>query len=779
MSKLLALFLGIILLILFWFSSLFNYSSLIKEAVPKLVYTTLDYNIIDDINSLILKSILNNLSNKQTANNSANKENKFNILYNTSEFRLLKNILNNTCLASENHSFEYYNNLSNYIYNNTSISMFIEDDRKYMNLLLINNVEYKNKEKSNLNRFENMFGEIAYFQLEMNNVFINNNKNIYKKCWNMGFPGRILGAVGSSDKKILVVYYSYKKGPNTVFRIRVIHNLSCENNNIYNMSNTYFSDLLFNKKENNELLNTSNFENEDYFYIGNNNTNISKHNNQYNDNVANNINYFNINTFDDFALHGSSPINSLAVKKDIIIYSRLSDYREFYVLKRNNNNKKQKFYKSSEKNTKWEVVLLGNKFDNYNKRFFFSNSFKIIDSKIHDLILFNINISLNREVNSNVMLSSFIIKANITSSNKDASNEIDYNSNQSLETIANDKIKLLITNSNNIEKYNISSIDIEEIMFDNEELDEIKNIKYNSLYDYIIYYLKPYIRPTITSNNSINGFSFEFIKGQILSLDNKIIELNENDEFYLHNINSQIVKNSKINKYIQDILNKSINYENFINNNDYEINKIINDKSNTNIIIQMKNKRDMFLIHRETKEVFTKDNKIYYSFTGKGFGLPINLKYYPKSLKDKDIMGIYIEKLYNKHKNEFFYYLFLLNADGNIAVMDLTSSILNKGFKTWNIIEFIRDMDYLLIFIIIAYFILLPVMFKFALYKNNSLINLFSNTNNNLINRDNDLRRLFVINNNSNQNLSEDNPVINNRSDSNIIDNDIIINNQS
>ena len=328
------------------------------------------------------------------------------------------------------------------------------------------------------------------------------NKSIISLCWTTKFYGRIIGAVTSSDKLNLAIFYRVISGHNINYRIRFFHNLSCENKeigskNIENIFLNVFKDIK-SEKENKSDIN---------YLLNEQNLIISSKQKFDCEKKILFPNYFDDNTFDDFSLRGNTPINAMTIKKDILVYSRDFDYRQLYVLKR----------MKAEDETMWKISYLGPQINKKLNPFFHTNSLKLLYDDVNDYKILQIYLSVNT---SRITITSNVIKANHT-------NYDEYNLKEENHTIITFSQYLLddkvITN---FEDFNTEAA--------------IKN-------------MKRFMRPTVFSNNNNKNLIFEFFETSVFSLD-------WNESINKHSLYEVISGNlvDKISKISADYNNQNI-----------------------------------------------------------------------------------------------------------------------------------------------------------------------------------------------------------------------------
>lgn len=342
MSAVIVFILGFIFLILLWFSSLINKNSS-NEVIPTFINSSVETDHEVEIESILLRSISKYLSGFIKPRRKANKTNSF-----------------SNALANSTDGLQEYLT----VYNSTKVSSFLNEEKDTIFFLTISN---EDKVKG---RFESKFGEIHMYQADAKKFLIDRQAKVIQPCWNIKLKGRIIGAVSSADKKQLAIFYSLIVGPKISFRIRFFHDFQCisseallgSEQEFNNLFESFGTDLTKNKA------NENSYQGENFFEINER---------DHHDGSPMFRNFFS-QEFDDFSLEGNTPINSMAIKKNTLAYSRNLDYREFYILKR------------SEEERKWSVSVLGNKIDRTQKQFFNSNSLKFLHDPANDYNLLQV-----------------------------------------------------------------------------------------------------------------------------------------------------------------------------------------------------------------------------------------------------------------------------------------------------------------------------------------------------------------------------------------------------
>jgi len=263
---------------------------------------------------------------------------------------------------------------------------------------------------------------------------------------------------------------------------------SDKNKNKENLLENYFeiteenskNEFYYEDKNNNEAFINGNDNDND----NNNNKGKSSRNNKLR-------NYFNDLSYDDFLLKGNTPITAMAIKEDIIAYSRDLDFRQYYILKREKISKEKTTTRDENKEktkflnkTIWKVSSLGPKIDRKISPFFHTNSLKFIDDKNNDYRLIHIFISINT-----TDVSAY--------GNFRISNHTDFTKEHTDLTYTS------------IQFFKVMFID--DIMEESEEFSLEKSIKK----------LKNYLQPTLYSNNfNSKDMIFEFAKSYLLLIHN-------------------------------------------------------------------------------------------------------------------------------------------------------------------------------------------------------------------------------------------------------------------
>lgn len=115
--------------------------------------------------------------------------------------------------------------------------------------------------------------------------------SILTKCWSSSIKGKIITTKLSNDNTNLLVHYNIRKGSDKHYRLMFFHSLL----NIENSKKTF--------KE------------------------IDRRQKKSRDDIYNDV-------YDDFSIKGDYKINSFAIKKDVIAFSRSRDFHSFYMIKR-------------------------------------------------------------------------------------------------------------------------------------------------------------------------------------------------------------------------------------------------------------------------------------------------------------------------------------------------------------------------------------------------------------------------------------------------------------
>lgn len=497
-----------------------NYNT--NSLEPKFISSSYDPHRKEELDSLLLKSIEKKLKNYFNIKTSF-EENLQNELKQNSTFFLGESLLNPS-------NFEFKEKIKNYqtLKNSdtSKFSIFLDKEKKNLQILKISN------EGEKLNKFETKTGEVILYTIPLDNFIVNGKKenlklnnftikknflenSLIKECWSTKFFGRIIGAVASADRKKLSIFYRVVKGHTISYRIRYFHDINCLNGNITKSENILqenfdnYMEIKNNKNEESSKNNENYLEN--YFEIteekennfkgkindeeekvnetSSNENNNNERKNSNNDKVLKN--YFNDLSYDDFLLKGNTPITAMAIKEDILAYSRDLDFRQYYILKREKqiikeNSKEENDDKENKTLSKtiWKVSSLGPKIDRKISPFFHTNSLKFIDDKNNDYRLIHIFISINT-----TDISAY--------GNFRISNHTDFTKEFTDITFTS------------IPFFKVMFID--EIIEENEEFTLEKSIKK----------LKHYLQPTLYSNNfNSKDMIFEFAKSYLLLIHN-------------------------------------------------------------------------------------------------------------------------------------------------------------------------------------------------------------------------------------------------------------------
>jgi len=475
-TPLLIILIGLIVTILITFTIHFFSSDVIS---PKFITNSYDPYNKEEFDSILLKSLQKYIqkffidtTNAPTTLDREISSNKYDIM--------IMNELNNTNSPDSAVELNNYENSRLKITNSTKISMFPTNDKNNIYILTVSNQRESNS------KFENKLGEISLHQIpmkifpnKMNESQDNYLKNsIIKPCWSSRFHGKIIGAVSSSDRKQMSVFYRITRGHTVSYRIRYFHNISCDNSSIENTDKELYESYknFFGNNNKFKYATAQGVENGDKHSYSDSYFEIleDKIDEKFSEGNTGTItpNYFNDNSYDDFALIGSSPIVAMTIKSNVIAYARNVDYREFYILKRERNDDQRQ----------WKVSLMGPALDKRVDNLFHTNSLKFIQDDLNqtDYTMLQMFISGN---NSGIHLNKNVISANHT----------DY-TNATQDSYYN----------TNLLKYSLDYEITKENMNDYEDFNLDSSIKS----------LKDYMRPTLYSTSVNNrGIAYEFTKG--------------------------------------------------------------------------------------------------------------------------------------------------------------------------------------------------------------------------------------------------------------------------
>jgi len=402
-----------------------------------------------------------------------------------------ENLQNNNSHANE--ILQQYEKSKLKFSNSTKISMYPDSDYKMIYILSVSN------ERDSNTHFDSKIGQISLYSIPMKNLITNDaspydllENSLIKLCWTSRFYGKIVGAVSSSDKKQISVFYRIIKGHTVTYRIRYFHNINCNNVGIEKtdeeIDKEYQNYLLsknikyntktskefrqFQQQESNEFI-------DHYFEISEKSNHEEK--NVDSSSILSLANYFNDETYDDLSLSGNTPIVAMAIKSNVIAYARNVDFRQFYILKRDNVDGKRL----------WKVSFLGPLLDKKVDQLFHTNSLKFVHDGYSkaDYKLTHIFLTANT---SGIHLNQNLIKANDT----------DYHN---------------IYNTTEDNSYNLNIIRIplnDEIITDNYNTNQEEFNLETSIKNF-----KDYMRPTVFSNSPNNKhIAYEIAKGIVYYL---------------------------------------------------------------------------------------------------------------------------------------------------------------------------------------------------------------------------------------------------------------------
>jgi hypothetical protein len=371
--------------------------------------------------------------------------------------------------------------------NSTKISMYPDSESKMIYILSVSN------ELDSKTHFDSKIGEISLYSIPMKNLITKDaspddllENSLIKLCWSSRFYGKIVGAVSSTDKKQISVFYRIIKGHTVTYRIRYFHNVNCNNVGIektdeekdaeyqkYLLSkNIKYNSKTSQEQDSNEFI--------DHYFE------IKEKSNQEEKNVDSSSisflhDYFNDETYDDFSLSGNTPIVAMSIKSNVIAYARNLDFRQFYILNRDTVDGKRL----------WKVSFMGPLMDKKVDQIFHTNSLKFVHDGYSraDYKLSHIFLTANT---SGIHLNQNLIKANDT----------DYHN---------------FNNTTEDNSYNLNLIRIplnDEIITDN-----LNNYQEEFNLETSIKNFKEYMRPTVFSNSPNNKHvAYEIAKGIIYYL---------------------------------------------------------------------------------------------------------------------------------------------------------------------------------------------------------------------------------------------------------------------
>lgn len=581
-----------------------NYS--FNSLEPKYVASSYDPNRKDEMESLLLKSVEKYVKKYFSIKTSLEENMRRDLRENNTHFlgELLSNDSDSSLFKDKIKNYQTIKNSES-----SKFSMFLDKEKENVIILKISN------EGDKINKYDSKIGEIILYSIPVDNFVpsakksespkrenLNSNtnfsakknyieKSLIKECWSSKFFGRIIGAVASSDKKKLSIFYRVVKGHTVSYRIRYFHDIAC-NNALIKSSDAIMIENFNNyidsgahlkgksKKANSfienyfEISDDLNEENNSDFKKIEIHHKISNRKSQYHDQnnpkEKNLKNYFDDFTYDDFLLKGNTPITAMAIKEDVIAYARDLDYRQYYILKRekkfpkensnkNNNlnnfncssnfyynesddlkanNKVEEFFeaekntsnysnRNNKSNTIWKVSSLGPKIDRKMQPFFHTNSLKFMDDPINDYRLIHIFVSMNT---TDVSSYGYLR----------ISNHTDFN--------------------DNFTEFTFTSIPFFRVMFINEILDSSEDFNLERS----IKKLKKYLQPTLFSNNfNSKDMIFEFAKSYLLLMHSNSTTGN------VHFIRMRPDAKEKISKLHSDMENQNIIIVNFFINLKY------------------------------------------------------------------------------------------------------------------------------------------------------------------------------------------------------------------
>ena len=190
--------------------------------------------------------------------------------------------------------------------------------------------------------------EISLYTIPIDNFIIHNksefslDKSLITKKWSTVIPGKYLSSTISKDMTQMLVTYKVIKGNVITYRLRYFNNINWKEGKKGKISFGENDNILMNQYRK---------------YLDK-----AEPNSMFRFELIGNYSF----PYDDFSLEGNTPITSMDVKNDTIIYSRNIDYYKYLYLKKNVELRK------------WEIKYKGEPYDRNNKEYLHVNSIKFL-----------------------------------------------------------------------------------------------------------------------------------------------------------------------------------------------------------------------------------------------------------------------------------------------------------------------------------------------------------------------------------------------------------------
>lgn len=777
MVSILSVIIGFIILNCLWLCSLFNYPSYEVELIPKFIFSTSNIDSKEIIESTFLRTLLINFKDyfkqedsfSDIINNNMNKDNSD---FNSNEYCRYDSvypILNKEKEIDYNskNNFtedEYHNDgdkLNEYEFSNhIDMTANFSKVSSYMKNSILHVVTVSSFPSSTAyeNNYETSFGKFELYTVNINQMLENKDKKSILKCWEMNFPGSIIGVVSSNNKEQVAIYYKINKGSEIIYRLRFINDFSCDNKMIISQEKKLFkeSDIVKNrnmaskdtdkKNNDNNLMNNSNNKTDLVNYTNNteridindnsnsyfNNTilkvsivqdnveditntdnkiNVHNNNNE-NENYHHDINkkegYFTINKSTDYIKHDDSPEKFTELKQNYYDYKTFDDFmlpgnslinsiaikKDFIAYARNKDFKQ--FYVLQ------RVIKSQDSDDNE-----YSSDWKIVlngdsvDRKLKGSY-YTTQLKFLQEDYHDLSLLQMYTYIKIPDLFFEAKiHRLNFTTTQSSAISKDDKL-----NNGNKDKEqdilitnnnNLKSKTIIRLSLDDE--DDDSNEEALSSHE-----------SNRESDINLNTLTIDQIVSRIKDLikPNQTSNNSENKFLILSRQLLILEKSLLTNKgeYNFYTLGNQDSLTNSKLKKFGKIDKISNDKNNKIIILKKENSNNLLYIGR--KPFITNSEVNDYLQI-----LNINLRFLPLKLKTKEFLSITVDSV---NKKEL---VFIVSGNGEITIMDITNSLVSNGEKRWRIIAFLSEIDFSLIIIVVGYAFLIPYIIKIFMYRSN------------------------------------------------------------
>lgn len=335
-SSLQTFFLIFVLFNVVWFMAMWGNTFFSNEILPKFISSSYDKNATIDFDSMMFKS-LNKIISKYFSEPTLISKHVGDLP--TGNLSIVKS----RSIAFKNKYNEDINNDKTSFTSSSHNKYFllVNKNKTIVNIISVVSI-------SSLGIYNLHHTEISLYTIPIDNFIIHNksefrlDKSLITKKWSTIIPGKYLSSTISKDMRQMLVTYKVIKGNVITYRLRYFNNINWKEGKKGKLTFGENDNLLMNQYRK---------------YLDN-----SEPNSMFNFELVGNYSI----PYDDFSLEGNTPITSMDVKNDTIIYSRNIDYYKYLYLKKNVELRK------------WQIKYKGEPYDRNNKEYLHVNSIKFL-----------------------------------------------------------------------------------------------------------------------------------------------------------------------------------------------------------------------------------------------------------------------------------------------------------------------------------------------------------------------------------------------------------------